>query len=72
LALLSLVTIALLLPVACWVSPAWLAVGVGVLLGGVIYGLGALRLGLFQVDELRRLMVVLPTSVRRPVTSIFE
>ncbi len=72
LALLSLVTVALLLPVARWVSPAWLAVGVGGLGGAVVYSLGALWLDLFRVDELRRIMTVLPGPMRRSITGIFE
>jgi hypothetical protein len=43
----------------------------GGLVAALVYGLGALRLGLFRVDEMRRIIDSLPTRFRTPSAKIF-
>ncbi len=65
------ITSAAVAPIA-WLAPsALIALLSGGLVAALVYGLGALRLGLFRVDEMRRIIDSLPTRFRTPSAKIF-
>jgi O-antigen/teichoic acid export membrane protein len=70
--LLCTVMMLILMPIALLVTSALLAIIIGGLLGGVVYGLGALWLGLIMVAELRQIIDSLPDFLGRPGAKILD